>query len=100
MHLVFTSYYLLYEGLVHMSVLHSFCEIWVLSSNLLGKEPACQCRRCRRCGFDPWVWKIPGEGNGNPLQYACSEKSCGQRSLVGYSPWGHTACLSMNAHNN
>jgi len=24
-----------------------------------GKEPACQCRRCKRCGFDPWVGKIP-----------------------------------------
>ena len=24
-----------------------------------GKESACQCRRHKRCGFDPWVWKIP-----------------------------------------
>ena len=24
-----------------------------------GKEPACQCRRHKRRGFDPWVWKIP-----------------------------------------
>ena len=24
----------------------------------LSKEPARQCRRCRRRGFDPWVWKI------------------------------------------
>ena len=24
-----------------------------------GKEPACQCRRCKRHGFDPWAWKIP-----------------------------------------
>ena len=24
-----------------------------------GKEPACQCRRHRRCEFDPWVRKIP-----------------------------------------
>ena len=24
-----------------------------------GKEPACQCRRCKRCGFDPWIRKIP-----------------------------------------
>ena len=31
-----------------------------------------------------------GEGNGNPLQYSCLENSWhGQRSLVGYSPWGH-----------
>ena len=24
-----------------------------------GKEPACQCRRHKRCRFDPWVRKIP-----------------------------------------
>ena len=24
-----------------------------------GKEPACQCRRPKRPGFDPWVGKIP-----------------------------------------
>ena len=24
-----------------------------------GKEPACQCRRHKRLGFDPWVGKIP-----------------------------------------
>ena len=32
--------------------------------------------------------RSPGEGNGSPLQYSCLEKSHGQRSLVGYSPWG------------
>ena len=35
---------------------------------LSGKESACQCRRCR---FDLWVGKTPGEGNGNPLHYSC-----------------------------
>ena len=30
----------------------------------------------------------PGEGPGNPLQYSCLENPHGQRSLVGYSPWG------------
>ena len=35
---------------------------------LSGIEPAHQ---CRRQGFDPWVRKIPGEGNGNLLQYSC-----------------------------
>ena len=29
-----------------------------------------------------------GEGDGTPLQYSCLEKSLGQRSLVGYGPWG------------
>ena len=37
-----------------------------------GKESTCQCRRCR---FDPWVWKILGVGNANPFQYSCLENS-------------------------
>ena len=24
-----------------------------------GKEPACQCKRCKRRRLDPWVGKIP-----------------------------------------
>ena len=35
------------------------------------------------------VISLIGGGNGNPLQYSCLEKSHGQRSLAGYSPWGH-----------
>ena len=40
-----------------------------------GKEPACQCRRCKRWGFNPWVWKIQGGRNGNAFQYSCLENS-------------------------
>ena len=29
------------------------------------------CLRCGRPWFDPWVGKIPGEGNGWPLRYSC-----------------------------
>ena len=35
---------------------------------LRGKEFAC---KFGRLSSDPWVAKIPGEGNGNPLQYSC-----------------------------
>ena len=35
---------------------------------LSGKESAYQCRRHRH---DPRVGKIPGGGNGNPIQYSC-----------------------------
>ena len=34
------------------------------------KNSPCQCRRCRRHGFIPWVRKIPGGENGNPFQYS------------------------------
>ena len=37
------------------------------------KEFACQCRRLRRCRFDPWVGKIPGEGHSSSLQYSYLE---------------------------
>ena len=39
-------------------------------------------------GSIPGAGRSPGEGNGNPFQYSCLDKN-GQRSLLGYSPWGH-----------
>ena len=35
-----------------------------------GKEPTCQRRRHERLGFGLWVGKVPGGGDGNPLQYS------------------------------
>ena len=37
----------------------------------------------------PGWGRSPGEGHGNPIQYSCLENPHEQRSLVGYSPWGH-----------
>ena len=36
----------------------------------------------------PGLGRCPGGGHGNPVQYSCLENPHGQRSLVGYSPWG------------
>ena len=55
-----------------MSKLGAPCAVAGLSRWLSGKESACQ--RGRR-GFDPWVGKTPGEGNGNSLQYSCLDYS-------------------------
>ena len=55
---------------------------------LSGKESACQCRRHKRCGFNPWARKIPWRRKWQPTPVFLPEKSHGQRSLVGYSPWG------------
>ena len=33
---------------------------------LSGKQSTCQCRRHRRCGFDPWVGKIPWRRRWQP----------------------------------
>ena len=51
-----------------------------------GKESTCQCRRCKRCGFDPWVSKIPWKRKWHPTVVLSPGKFHGQRSLVGYTP--------------
>ena len=48
----------------------------------------CQCRRHRRCRFDPWVRKIPWRRKWQPTPVFLPKKLHGQRSLAGYSPWG------------
>ena len=50
------------------------------------KESACQ---CRGPGFDPWVRKIPWRRKWQPTPVFLPGESHRQRSLVGYSPWGH-----------
>ena len=54
-----------------------------------GKESACQWRRHKRCGFNPWVRKIPWRWEWLPTPIFLPGKFHGQRSLGGYSPWGH-----------
>ena len=54
-----------------------------------GKEPACQCRRRKKGRFDPWVGKIPWRRAWQPTPVFLPGESHRQRSLVGYSPWGH-----------
>ena len=51
-------------------------------------EPACQCRRHKRHGFDPWVGKIPWRKWLTTPVFLPGEAR-GQRSLVGYSLYGH-----------
>ena len=43
----------------------------------------------QRCGFDPWVEKIPWRRAWQPTPVLLPGESHRQRSLVGYSPWGH-----------
>ena len=50
-----------------------------------GKEPACQCKRCR---FDPWLGKISWQRVWKPTPVFLPGESQGQRSLAGYSPSG------------
>ena len=50
-----------------------------------GKEPACQRRRCKTYGFDPYVGKIPSRRAWLPAPVFLPGETHGQRSLVGYS---------------
>ena len=73
------------------------------------KNHACQCRKGR---FDPWVGKIPWTRAWQPTPAFLPEKSYGQRSLMGYSPWGlkesdttehgtatYRACIILSSQN-
>jgi len=51
-----------------------------------GKEHICQCRRHKRCGFDPSVGNIPWRRKWQPTLVHLLRESYGQRSLAGYSP--------------
>ena len=42
---------------------------------LVVKNPPANAGDIKSRGFDPWVRKISGAGNGNPLQYSCLENS-------------------------
>ena len=53
-----------------------------------GEEPTCQCRRCKRCRFNPWVQKMLWRRAWQATPVFSPGKSHGQRSLVGYSPLG------------
>ena len=61
---------------------------WGLPRCLSGKESACQGKRHRNRGFEPWVRKIPWWRKWQPTPVFFPGKFCGQRSLVGYSPCG------------
>ena len=47
--------------IIYTSIFIFFIYIYNLGfpGGTSGKEPACQCRRCKGCEFDPWVRKSP-----------------------------------------
>ena len=50
-----------------------------------GKESACN---VGDLGLIPGLGRLPRGGHGTPLQYSDLDNFHGQRSLVGYNPWG------------
>ena len=73
----------------HIIYLHHTITNGGLPRWLSGKEPACQSRRYKRLGFNPWVRKIPWWRKWQPTPVFLPGKSHGKRNLAGYSPWGH-----------
>ena len=67
---------------------------------LRGKESSFQYRRCE---FDSWLEKIPWRRKQQPTPVFLPGKSHGQRSLAGYSSWGHKRVshnLATKQHND
>ena len=67
---------------------HHLLHSMGLPGGASGKEPACQCKRHKRPSFDPWVGKISWRRAWQPTPVFLPGETQGQRSLVGYSPWG------------
>ena len=54
----------------------------MVKKNKNKKQPTCQCKRLKRCGFGPWVGKIPLEEEMEPTAVFLPGESHGQRSLA------------------
>ena len=74
--------YMIYTHLYYMHALN-YLRRW-----LGGKESACQCRRHRTHEFDLWVRKIPWRRKRQPTLVFLPGVIHGQRTLLGFSPWG------------
>ena len=65
---------------------HGSQETWIWVPALpVAQQVNCQCRRCNRHGFNPWVGKIPWRRKWLLTPVFLPGEFHGQRSLVGYS---------------
>ena len=64
-------------------------------------NPPANAEDIKRWGFDLWIGKIPGKGNGNLLQYPCLGIPMDRRAWRA-SPWGCRVChtQSVTAQHN
>ena len=67
-----------------------------------GKEPACQCRRCKRRRFDLWSRRSPGGGHSNPCWYSCLKNSTDRGAWQATAhriakSWTWLSCLSTHS---
>jgi len=79
-------------ALLETSLQGPLCQQRGFLHSSVGKEFACNAGDMSSI---PGSGRSPGEENGNPLQYSCLE-SHGQRTLVGYNPWGHKSRTQLS----
>ena len=80
------SFLVIFVECLHVQFLFIYVYILGFPGGASGK--ACQCRRCKRLRFDPWVGKMPWRRAWQPTPVFLSGESHGQRSLAGYSLLG------------
>ena len=56
-----------------MCILTTHRHLSDLAGGASGKEPACQSRRHKRCGFNPWIGRLSWRSVWQPLQHSCLE---------------------------
>ena len=61
------------------------------------KSPSANAGRWKRCGFNPWVGKIPWRRAWQPTPGFLPGEFRGQKSLVGYSLQGHKELYTTEA---
>ena len=59
---------------------------WASWGALVLKNTPANAGRCKRGRLDPWVGKMPWQRAWQPTPVSFPRESCGQRSLMGYSP--------------
>ena len=81
-----SGFLMLFKNFIHWLIAHSSSVTLNVRTfkdfpgGTSSKEPACQCRGCKRQGFGQRKWQ--------PTSVFLPGRFHGQRSLVGYSPWG------------
>ena len=71
-----------------MQLCSSLSILWHCLDFPGGSDGKASCLQCGRPGFSPWVGKILWRRKWQPTLVLFPGKSHGQRSVVGYSPWG------------
>ena len=74
---------------LHWNMVKCLVDFPDCTSDLKKKKNPCQCRRLKRCGFSPWVGKIPWRRKWQLITVFLPGEFHGQKSLASYSPWGH-----------